>query len=447
MFKFFKRKKKTAPEQPEESRNDASREEEALVQESFEAEGSGLAGENSGLAPEAGEIEGEGAASKTSPPGGGPAGSDETSFSELLESESRLEQGEYQEELSGEASLSAEETPFEEGPLSEYDESEGPATDEPESEEEDEAGAVPKKGRFFKRLRERLHKTRERFANRIDRLVLGKKTIDADLLDELEEVLITSDLGVKTTQLLLQKVAEKIKRKELQDPQRLRDELRESIKAILTVDAPPLDFRANRPEVVMVIGVNGVGKTTTVGKLARQLKSEGLKTMLIAADTFRAAAAEQLALWGERVGVPVIRQKSGSDPSAVAFDGLEAAMAREMEVVLLDTAGRMHTKVNLMEELKKVQRVIGKKMPSAPHEILLVLDASTGQNALSQARLFKDQIGLTGLILTKLDGTAKGGIVVAICDELQVPVRYIGIGEAVEDLRPFDPEEFARALF
>jgi fused signal recognition particle receptor len=314
-------------------------------------------------------------------------------------------------------------------------------------EEEAEASDEPRqKGRFFKRLRERLKRTREQLANKIDRLVLGKKTIDLDLLDQLEEVLITSDLGVKTTQTLLQKVTERIKRQELKDPEKLREQLRDEIREILSVDAPPLDLRANRPEVVMVIGVNGVGKTTTVGKLAHQLKADGLETMLVAGDTFRAAAVEQLVLWGERSGVPVVRQKSGSDPSAVAFDAMEAALARGVDVVLLDTAGRMHTKVNLMEELKKVQRVIGKKIPSAPHEILLVLDASTGQNALSQARLFKDEIGITGLILTKLDGTAKGGIIVAICDELKVPVRYIGIGEGVEDLRPFDPEEFAAAI-
>lgn len=312
---------------------------------------------------------------------------------------------------------------------------------EPEGETERE------EKRYFKRLRERLHKTREQFSDRMDRLVLGRKTIDLDLLDELEEVLITSDLGVHTTQLLLQKVTEKIKRKELKDPQKLRDQLREEISGILSRTITPLDFRADHPFVVMVIGVNGVGKTTTIGKLAHQLKEQGLKVMLVAGDTFRAAAVEQLSLWGERAGVPVVKQKSGSDPSAVAFDAMDAAVSRDADVVLMDTAGRMHTKVNLMEELKKVQRTINKKMPAAPHEIFLVLDASTGQNALSQARLFKESIGLTGLILTKLDGTAKGGIVVAICDELQVPVRYIGIGEGMEDLRPFDAEEFARALF
>jgi len=260
-------------------------------------------------------------------------------------------------------------------------------------------------------------------------------------------VLITSDLGVHTVQKLLGKVSVKIKRQELKDPAKLREQLREEIQALLAVPCEPLDFRAARPFVIMVIGVNGVGKTTTIGKLAHQLKQEGLKVMLAAADTFRAAAIEQLTLWAERVEVPIIRQKSGSDPSAVAFDAVDAALARDIDVIILDTAGRMHTKINLMEELKKVQRVLARKIPEAPHEVLLVLDASTGQNALSQARLFKEGIGVSGLILTKLDGTAKGGIVAAISDELKVPVRYIGIGETLSDLRPFDPEEFAQALF
>jgi fused signal recognition particle receptor len=276
---------------------------------------------------------------------------------------------------------------------------------------------------------------------------LGKKVIDEDLLDELEEILITSDLGVRTTAILLRKVADKVKRKELSDPARLIEHIREEIKAVLSVEAPVLDYRAHKPTVIMIEGVNGTGKTTTTGKLANQLKLQGLKPMLVAGDTFRAAAVEQLSIWGERVGVPVIKQKSGSDPSAVVFDALDAAVSRDIDVVLMDTAGRMHTKVNLMEELKKIHRVINKKMPDAPHEVFLVLDASTGQNALSQAKLFKEQIGLTGLILTKLDGTAKGGIIAAICDELQIPVRYIGIGESLDDLRPFDPEEFTNALF
>jgi fused signal recognition particle receptor len=305
----------------------------------------------------------------------------------------------------------------------------------------------PESRRFFRKLRERMHKTREQLTKRVDRLVLGKKQIDLDLLDDLEEVLITSDLGVRTTQHLLERVADRVRRKELADADRLRDELRREIQDLLDIPAAPLDLRRDKPFVVMVVGVNGVGKTTTIGKLAHQWKNAGLQVMLVAGDTFRAAAAEQLALWGERAGVPVVRQKSGSDPSAVAFDAVDAALARGTDVVLLDTAGRMHTKANLMEEVKKVQRVISKKLPAAPHEVLLVLDASTGQNALSQARLFKSELGITGLILTKLDGTAKGGIIAAICQELQVPVRFIGIGEDIEDLQPFDAEQFASALF
>jgi fused signal recognition particle receptor len=319
--------------------------------------------------------------------------------------------------------------------------------DEPSGEDDGRPQAPTEKRRLFSKLRERLHKTRERLSNRLDRVFHGRKTIDVDLLDEIEEVLITSDLGVRTTQGLLKTATEKIARKELSDPAKLRDLLREEIKAILEVGAGPWPLAEHHPFVIMVIGVNGVGKTTTIGKLGHALKQEGLSVMLVAGDTFRAAAAEQLSLWGERIGVPVVRQKSGSDPSAVAFDALDAALARDVDVLLLDTAGRMHTKVNLMEELKKVQRVVGKKMESAPHEVLLVLDATTGQNALSQARQFQEGIGLTGLVLTKLDGTAKGGIVVAICDELKVPVRYIGIGEGMDDLRPFDPDEFVRAMF
>ncbi len=301
--------------------------------------------------------------------------------------------------------------------------------------------------RWGGRLRDRLRKTRERLSNRLDRLMAGRKHLDVDILDELEEILITSDLGVRTSQRLLQHVTEGMKRKELGDAGLLREHLRKDIRDLLSLNPEPWDFNKNRPFVIMAVGVNGVGKTTTVGKLAHRLKQEGHSVMLVAADTFRAAAVEQLVLWGERTQVPVVHQKSGSDPSAVVFDAIEAAVARNVDVVLLDTAGRMHTKANLMEELKKIQRVVAKKLPGAPHEILLVLDATTGQNALSQARLFKEGVGVTGLILTKLDGTAKGGIITAVCEETGVPVRFIGVGEDVEDLRPFDPDEFSRALF
>jgi len=251
-----------------------------------------------------------------------------------------------------------------------------PPGDEETLEEEDETpeDGVPEGG-FFRRLRGRLKGTREKFVHRIDRLVLGKKVIDEELLDELEEILITSDLGVRTTGMLLGKVAGKVKRKELSDPARLREQIREEIRSVLSVEAPVLDYRAHKPFVVMIVGVNGTGKTTTTGKLANQLKQQGLKPMLAACDTFRAAAVEQLSIWGERTGVPVVKQKSGSDPSAVAFDALDAAVSRDIDVILMDTAGRMHTKVNLMEELKKIHRVINKKMPDAPHEVFLVLDA------------------------------------------------------------------------
>ncbi|NLI82211.1 MAG: signal recognition particle-docking protein FtsY [Deltaproteobacteria bacterium] len=320
--------------------------------------------------------------------------------------------------------------------------------DSPDSQVE-QLETVREESRFFQRLRQRLHKTRENFVSRMDRLILGKKTIDLQLLDELEEILITSDLGVRTAQLLIGNVTEKIKREELSSPERLREHLREEIRNILTAPLSDRMWRipSQRPHVLMVVGVNGVGKTTTIGKLAKQFKEDGHKVLLVAADTFRAAAVEQLLIWGERAGVPVIHQQSGADPSAVAFDAMDAALSREVDIVIVDTAGRMHTKVNLMEELKKVHRVINRKLPSAPHEVLLVLDATTGQNALSQARMFKEGIGLTGLILTKLDGTAKGGIIVAISEELKIPVRYIGIGEGLDDLRPFDPDEFTHALF
>ena len=327
----------------------------------------------------------------------------------------------------------------------------GPGEPSEEVEIDPDAEAVaedrPEKKRWGRRLRERLRKTRERLVHRLDRLMVGRKHLDEDAIDELEEILITSDLGVRTTQRLLRNVTEGIRRKELKDVEVLRQRLREDIRGVLSLEAEPWDFEKHRPFVIMAVGVNGVGKTTTVGKLAHRLKQEGRSVILVAADTFRAAAVEQLILWGQRTQVPVIHQKSGSDPSAVAFDAIDAAVARGVDVVLLDTAGRMHTKANLMEELKKIQRVIARKLPGAPHEVLLVLDATTGQNAVSQARQFKEGVGVTGLILTKLDGTAKGGIVTAICEETGVPVRFIGIGEAVEDLRPFDPDEFSRALF
>jgi len=302
--------------------------------------------------------------------------------------------------------------------------------------------------RFLGKLRQGLSKTRNAFTGRMDRLFLGKKEITEDLLDELEEILFTSDIGVTTTQELIDSVQEKVARKELKDPGKLKTALRDQMLSYLKA-APIEQSRpsAGEPLVVMVVGVNGVGKTTTIGKAAHRFKSEGKNVLLVAADTFRAAAVEQLAIWAERVGAPVIKQGPGADPSAVAFDGLTAAMARKVDVVLVDTAGRLHTKVNLMEELHKIRRVMGRKLPGAPHEVWLVLDATTGQNAISQAQMFHEALGVTGIVLTKLDGTAKGGIVVGISRELGIPIRFIGIGEKIDDLREFDAADFVRAIF
>jgi len=300
----------------------------------------------------------------------------------------------------------------------------------------------------FKRLRHGLSKTRTSFTGRIDTLFVGKKEITESLMDELEEILFTSDIGVATTQSLLDAVREKVTRKKLKDPRKLKEMLKSHILSLL--DQDPVNHASKRPEdpiVIMVAGVNGVGKTTTIGKLANRYRQEGKSVMLVAADTFRAAAVEQLTIWGERVGATVIKQGTGADPSAVAFDAMTAAVSRNMDVVLVDTAGRLHTQINLMEELQKVNRVIGRKLSGAPHEIWLVLDATTGQNAISQAEAFQETLGLTGIILTKLDGTAKGGIVIGISSQLGIPIRYIGIGEQIDDLRAFDANDFVKAIF
>ncbi len=306
--------------------------------------------------------------------------------------------------------------------------------------------AEEKKG-FFQRLKEGLFKTRQGLVERIDQLIAGKRKIDDALLAELEEILITSDLGVKTTQELLRNVTVKVQRKELEDADLLKKNLKEQMWQILSQQEKPLDISQASPFVIMVIGVNGTGKTTTIGKMAQKFKSQGKSVLLVAADTFRAAAIEQLEIWGQRVGCEVIKQKSGSDPSAVVFDALQAAQTRHVDVVIIDTAGRLHTKVNLMEELKKVKRVISRQIPAAPHEVLLVLDATTGQNSLNQAKMFNEAIGVTGIALTKLDGTAKGGILIAISAEFKIPLRYIGIGEKLDDLREFNAREFVEALF
>jgi len=307
----------------------------------------------------------------------------------------------------------------------------------------------PQRPSMFKRLQERLGKTRNTLVHRLDSLFLGKKKIDQELLDELEEILITADLGVATAQELLEAARDSVKRNELSDPQALKGVLREKILSFLRESDQPAELvmPAAGPFVIMVVGVNGVGKTTSIGKIAAKFVQTGQSVLLVAGDTFRAAAIDQLKIWGDRVGVEVLAGAPGSDPSSVVFDGVARGVAKGFDVVLVDTAGRLHTSVNLMEELKKIKRVIGKKLESAPHEVMLVLDATTGQNAISQAKFFNEAVGVTGLTMTKLDGTAKGGIVTNVCRELKIPVRFIGIGEQVDDLRDFDPQEFVEALF
>jgi fused signal recognition particle receptor len=302
---------------------------------------------------------------------------------------------------------------------------------------------------FFEKLKQGLSKTHQGFVEQMDRLFLGKKTIDQNLLEDLEGLLFSADLGVKTSGQLIEGVQQGLKRGDLREPDKIRDFIKQEILRILKSGERPLsiDLAQAKPFVFMVVGVNGVGKTTTIAKIAHQYSSQGRKVLIGAADTFRAAAVEQLEIWANRVGADLIKQSKGTDPSAVAFDSVHAARARNIDLVFIDTAGRLHTKVNLMEELKKVKRIIGRECPGAPHEILLVLDATTGQNAISQAKLFNEAIGVTGIALTKLDGTAKGGIIIGITEELRIPIRYIGVGEGMDDLREFNASEFVQALF
>ncbi|MBI4633431.1 MAG: signal recognition particle-docking protein FtsY [Deltaproteobacteria bacterium] len=302
-------------------------------------------------------------------------------------------------------------------------------------------------GGFFERLKAGLAKTSKSLLDNIDGIILGKKVIDQALFDDLEEVLIMADVGAAFAHDLIEKMREQVGRRELDKPEHLRRVLRDTMAEILEKNEAPFAIPAEGIYTVMVVGVNGTGKTTTIGKLARLLKGEGRQVLLAAADTFRAAAAEQLDVWAQRVGIPLVRQEAGADPTAVVFDAVNAAKSGRAQVVIVDTAGRLHTKVNLMEELKKMKRIMGRELPGAPHEVLLVLDATTGQNAVSQARLFRDEIGVTGLVLTKLDGTAKGGVVVRIAAELGIPIRYIGIGEKLDDLRKFNSREFVDAIF
>lgn len=299
----------------------------------------------------------------------------------------------------------------------------------------------------FARLKHRLRKTRRGLVDGLADLFLGNKAIDDQVLEELETRLLLADVGVEATGAIIQRLTERISRSQLTDIEALLQALREEMLAILNPCSQALRIsQDHRPYVILVVGVNGVGKTTTIGKLTKRLQTEGKSLMLAAGDTFRAAAVEQLQVWGERNRIPVIAQQSGADSASVVFDAVQAAQARKLDVLIADTAGRLHTQTNLMEELKKIKRVIGKIDATAPHEIMLVLDATTGQNALAQALEFHKAIGLSGIALTKLDGTAKGGIVIAIAKRLGIPIRFIGVGEDIEDLREFNAEEFVTAL-
>lgn len=318
---------------------------------------------------------------------------------------------------------------------------------------------------FFKRLRDAivqkseevtqkftdgLAKTRDLLVEKVEDLVRRYKKIDDDFFDELEEILITSDVGVNTVMELIDELRGEVRKHKIENAIDLQPILSEKLVALLKNDEAAdtaLRIEDGRLNVILFVGVNGVGKTTTIGKMAHMFKQQGKKVLLAAGDTFRAAAIEQLEVWGDRVGVEVIKQQQGSDPAAVIYDAVQAAKSRNVDVLLCDTAGRLQNKVNLMEELAKVHRVLARELPGAPHEVLLVLDATTGQNALSQAKTFGESAGVTGIVLTKLDGTAKGGIVIAIRNELNIPVKYVGLGEKMDDLQPFDPEQFVHALF
>ena len=300
---------------------------------------------------------------------------------------------------------------------------------------------------FFDRLKNGLNKTRSFLLKNVDDVILGEKKISPELFEELEEVLIAADVGPAFTYELIERMKDEVKRKDLTKADLLRQVLKDTMADILKRSEAPLLIPKDKLFIIMVVGVNGTGKTTTIGKLAMRYKGKGIPVMVAAADTFRAAAIEQLEVWSKRAQVPIIKQKMDSDPSAVVFDAVHAAQAGKADLVLIDTAGRLHTKVNLMEELKKMKRILNRELPGAPHEVLLVLDATTGQNAVSQAKMFADEIGVTGLVLTKLDGTSKGGVILRIAHELRLPIRYIGIGEGIDDLRRFRSGEFIDALF
>ena len=317
----------------------------------------------------------------------------------------------------------------------------------PEKHQSSENADQHKPKGLFASLRQRLSKTRENLSSGLGNLLLGRKTIDADLLEQLEDQLLMADVGFQATQAIITQLTERLERRQLKDDETLYTALKQTMEDILKPCDIPLQLTTDsKPFVILMVGVNGAGKTTTVGKLAHQFKSQGHRVMLAAGDTFRAAAVEQLQTWGDRLEIPVVKQSQGSDSASVIFDALQSAKARNIDILIADTAGRLHTQNNLMDELEKIRRVMSKLDVDAPHETMLVLDAVTGQNALAQASHFRDSVGVSGVTLTKLDGTAKGGMIFSVAEQLKLPIRYIGVGESVEDLRPFNSREFVDAL-
>ncbi len=307
--------------------------------------------------------------------------------------------------------------------------------------------SAPDGASLLDRLKSGIQKTRSGLMEKLEDAVSGRKEINADVLEEVEYALITADIGANTTAEILERIRQRVERHQLGDITEIKSLIREHLLEILEATERPLPQVAQPPAVIFVVGVNGAGKTTSIGKLTRRLQSEGRSVLLCAADTFRAAAIEQLEVWAQRTGAELIKQQTGADPSAVAFDAVQAAKARKVDYVIIDTAGRLHTKANLMAELEKMRRTVSRVIPEAPHEVLLVIEATTGQNGLEQARKFTETSAVTGIILTKLDGTAKGGVVVAISRELNLPIRYVGVGEQLDDLLPFDPAQFVASLF
>lgn len=300
---------------------------------------------------------------------------------------------------------------------------------------------------LLEQFRKGLEKTKQGFIDKVTELITGYKKLDEEFYEDLESVLIQADVGVHTAMKLVENLRKTAQNEKIDSPEQVKELLQREIGKILGSETIPLNFPATGPAVFLVVGVNGVGKTTTIAKLSHKLKQEGKKVLLVAGDTFRAAAIDQLEFWANKVGVEILKHQEGADPAAVAYDGLEAAKSRGTDVIIMDTAGRLHNKSNLMEEVKKIRRVIERGLPGAPHEVLLVLDATTGQNAVAQANLFREVTGVTSIALTKLDGTAKGGVIIAICSQLDIPVKFVGIGEKIDDLKEFDPEDFTKALF